>query len=331
MAHIFVESLEVPHLPSQDWGMDDKFEPPPGSFYVPAPDPTRGQSAAWLNKKALSDRESTLYNIGAIACAALVSAGPGIYDNHPFIGGSFVVVGLGGLLGLGLLLIWYRVKVTHAIIAALMTFCLILSYLVLTRPKEVITYEPPTAEDIEKATSPIRQQLDAKTQELASVTADRNSEKQRADKLDLAVTAAKNETVEARRANGDPIEVTLLPTHLRLQFNSIDQTPVEIDVANIHWSALSYTQKASWYCPNPQIPTFCMLFPPKGDKNDFDQKMIQLTIFFDRSIKYKSVSVDVFGANVGHGVVSNTDRMATIQLRPENSVSSFALDVKAVP
>jgi hypothetical protein len=260
--------------------MDDKFEPPPGSFYVPARDPTWGQSAAWLNKKPLSDRESMLYNIGAIACAALVSAGPGIYDNHPFIGGSFVVVGLGGLLGLGLLLIWYRVKVAHAIIAALMTVCIILGYFVLARPEEVITHDPPTAEDLEKATGPIQQKLDAKIEELASVTADRNSEKQRADKLDLAVAAAKNETVEARRANGDPIEVTLLPTHLRRQFNSIDETPSEIDMANIHWSTLSYTQKASWYCPNPKIPAFCVLFPAKGDKNDFDQKIIQLIIFF---------------------------------------------------
>jgi hypothetical protein len=254
--------------------MDDKFEPPPGNFYVPAPDPTWGQSAAWLNKKALSDRESMLYNIGAIACAALVSAGPGIYDNHPFIGGSFVVVGLGGLFGLGLLLIWYRVKVAHAIIAALMTVCIILGYFVFTRQKEVIVHDPATAEDIEKATVPIRRQLVTKTQELASVTAEQNSEKQRADKLDLEVAAAKNETVEARRANGDPIEVTLLPTHLRLQFNSLEGTPAEIDVANIHWTTVSYTQKASWYCPNPKIPTFCVLFPAKGDKNDFDQRLL---------------------------------------------------------
>ena len=62
--------------------MDDKFEPPLENFYVPAPDPAWNQPTAWLNKKAISDREAMLYNIGVVASAALLSAGPGIYDNH---------------------------------------------------------------------------------------------------------------------------------------------------------------------------------------------------------------------------------------------------------
>jgi hypothetical protein len=118
---------------------------------------------------------------------------------------------------------------------------------------------------------------------------------------------------------------------LRLQFNLVDGTPAEIDVANIHWTNVFYTQKASWYCQNPQLPSFCVLFPAKGDKNDFDQKIVELVIFFDRSIKYKSILIDVFGANVGHSVISQTDRMAAIQLRPENTVTSFALDIRAAP
>jgi hypothetical protein len=311
--------------------MVDKFEPPPGNFYVPAPDPAWNQPTAWLNKKAISDREAMLYNIGVVASAALLSAGPGIYDNHPFIGGGIVIAGLIGLSGLGLLLIWYRIKITHAIIAVLVGFCAIVSYLVLTRPKEVTVHDPPSAEDIQNAITPIRRQLEVTAKELASARVDADSEKQRADKLDLDVVAARNETVEARRAKSDSIEVNLLPSHLRLQFNSVDGTPAEIDVANIHWTNVFYTQKASWYCPNPQLPSFCVLFPAKGDKNDFDQKIVELVIFFDRSIKYKSILIDVFGANVGHSVISQTDRMAAIQLRPENTVTSFALDIRAAP
>jgi hypothetical protein len=52
------------------------------------------------NKKEFSDRESMLYTIGVGAFTALLSAGPGIYDNHPFIGGAFTLAGLAGLIGL---------------------------------------------------------------------------------------------------------------------------------------------------------------------------------------------------------------------------------------
>jgi hypothetical protein len=118
----------------------------------------------------------------------------------PFIGGGFVIACLIGLSGLGLLVIWYRINIIHAIIAVLVGFCAIVSYLVLTRPKEVTVHDPPSAEDIQNAITPIRRQLEVTAKELASAGVDADSEKQRADKLDLNVVAARNETVEARRA-----------------------------------------------------------------------------------------------------------------------------------
>ena len=133
------------------------------------------------NKKEFSDRESMLYTIGVGAFTALLSAGPGIYDNHPFIGGAFTLAGLAGLIGLGLLLIWYRIKIIHALVAALVAAGVVLSYVIWTKPKEVIVHDPPTTEDIEKATALIRKELAAKTQELTTVVTDRDAEKQRAD------------------------------------------------------------------------------------------------------------------------------------------------------
>ena len=74
-------------------------------------------------------------------------------------------------------MIWYRVKVIHALIAALVVISIVLGYVIWTKPKEVIVNDPPTAEDIAKATAPMR--------------ADRDAEKQRADNAQSQQAAAK--------------------------------------------------------------------------------------------------------------------------------------------
>ena len=92
-----------------------------------------------------------------------------------------------------------------------------------------------------------------------------------------------------------------------------------------------HTHKMSLYCPEPRLPTICVLMPPKGDKNDFDQTVIQLTMFFDRPIIYKTVAVNAFGAKVGvQSVTHQSNRVAIIELTPDKAVTSFVLDVKPI-
>jgi hypothetical protein len=106
--------------------MDHPPDPPPGNHFIgsvhgaydpPVPPSNKKALSDRDSKRALSDRESMLYTIGVGAFTALLSAGPGIYDNHSLIGGGFTLVGAVGLIGLGLLLIWYRVKIVHALTA----------------------------------------------------------------------------------------------------------------------------------------------------------------------------------------------------------------------
>jgi hypothetical protein len=144
-----------------------------------------------------------LYTIGVGAFTALLSAGPGIYDNHSLIGGGFTLVGAVGLIGLGLLLIWYRVKIVHALTAALVVISIVLGYLVSTKPKEVIVHDPPTAEDIAKAAAPIQKELAAKTQELTTVTTDRDAEKQRAESATQQLATYQSELAAANKVRDD--------------------------------------------------------------------------------------------------------------------------------
>ena len=161
--------------------MDHPPDLPPGNRYIPLVDGAYDPPVPPSNKKALSDRSQMLYNIGLGASVALLSCGPGIYDSHPLIGGGFTAAGAAGLIGLVLLLIWYRVRSVHGLIAALVITSIALVYVFWTKPKEVIVHDPPTAEDIKKTTAPIQNELDVKTQELTTVTTDRDAQKKRAD------------------------------------------------------------------------------------------------------------------------------------------------------
>ena len=93
-------------------------------------------------------------------------------------------VGTAGFIVTVVLLLRYHPKTAHALIAsiaALVATWAFLVYIIWINPKEVIVHDPPTAEDIEKAAAPIQKQLDAKTQELTTVTTDRDAEKHRAE------------------------------------------------------------------------------------------------------------------------------------------------------
>jgi hypothetical protein len=88
------------------------------------------------NKKAISDSSQILYTLGVGTSLALFTSGVTIYDNHTQAGGIFIVVGAAGLIGLALLLIWYRIRIIHALIAALVITLLALAYFIVTKPKE---------------------------------------------------------------------------------------------------------------------------------------------------------------------------------------------------
>ena len=151
-------------------------------------------------------------------------------------------------------------------------------------------------------------------------------QKQLKDAKEALVTAHK-ETEEAKQASLVATDVSSQPTHARLQFNSIDDTPVEIEAVNIHWSTFSYTSKVTKYCPYPQFPGLCSLIPAKGDKSDFDQTFIRIILFFDKPIIYKTVNINVFGAKVGDAIINKSNRIAVIELTPDKGVTSFVLEI----
>ena len=151
-----------------------------------------------------------------------------------------------------------------------------------------------------------------------------------------ALANANRATEAAKQASFVAIDVKDQPTHVLLQFNAVDATPMEIEAVNTHWATVSYTYKVSKDCPYPRAPTYCQyaamtLSVCCYDKNDFDQIFIRLILFFDRSIVYQSLVVNAFGANVSQSIVTQTERMATIELTPDKAVTSFVLNIKASP
>ena len=64
------------------------------------------------------------------------------------------------------LLKWYRFTTLHILIStviALLVSWAFLAYVIWTKPNEVIVHDPPTAEDIAKATAPIIAERDAQS------------------------------------------------------------------------------------------------------------------------------------------------------------------------
>jgi hypothetical protein len=115
-----------------------------------------------------SARDVTLYGVLGVLFGALLASGFALYDPHPGLGGFLSLVGAGGLIVMVILLIWYRLKIIHALIvtiAALLATWAIFAYVLWTKPNEVIVHDPPTAEDIAKATVPIIAERDAAIKE----------------------------------------------------------------------------------------------------------------------------------------------------------------------
>jgi hypothetical protein len=116
------------------------------------------------NKKELSTRDVTIYAIWISIFSAFLAAGlGGFYVEYPRLGGLFTLISAFGFIVLISRLREYRLTAIHALIAsiaALVATWAFLAYVIWTKPKEVIVQDPPTAEDIEKATAPIKSERD---------------------------------------------------------------------------------------------------------------------------------------------------------------------------
>jgi hypothetical protein len=121
-------------------------------------------SAPLSNKADFSGRDVTLYGVLGILFGSFLTGGFAFYDSYPIIGCILALIGGLGLIAMVILLTWYRLKIIHALIvtiAALVATWAVFAYVLWTKPKEVIVHDAPTAEDIEKATVPIKAERDA--------------------------------------------------------------------------------------------------------------------------------------------------------------------------
>lgn len=199
-------------------------------------------------------------------------------------------------------------------------------------PSEVI------AKAVSDAVTPIELKLNDETQKateleqkLKAITipaADADIEKATSQLRD-ELAAAKQEIIEAKKADGDPVSVTSLPTHIRLQFNASETKPVEIDSANIHWSWLPLVLRVGTMCVDTALGKRCWDMPPQGDKNDKDEKVVFLTLVFDHPIIYKSATTNVNGAKVSVFEQELNSRFLILLLFPDPT--NFVLEVKPVP
>lgn len=153
--------------------MGDPFELPPGDKYIPLlHDPEVGQSGAAKSSVPPPDKDDlrlvTLYGVLGGFFVAAIWQGVTLYDSHPWFGGGTALFGIAGLSLTVIFLIRYRPKTVHALIvttAGLIAALAFLAYVIWTKPKEVIVHDPPTAEDIEKATAPTKAERDTAIKE----------------------------------------------------------------------------------------------------------------------------------------------------------------------
>jgi hypothetical protein len=121
------------------------------------------------NKKELSTSGDAIYGIWITIFGAFLVAGlSGFYVDDPKLGIVFTLISAIGFIVMMSRLRGYRLTAIHALIASiaiLVVACGSLAYLLWTKPKEVIVHDPPTAEDIEKATAPIKAARDTAIKE----------------------------------------------------------------------------------------------------------------------------------------------------------------------
>lgn len=152
--------------------MGDPVDLPPRDVYIPLlHDADMGANSAVPppDKKEPSTKDEIIYGIVVTIFGAFLVAGlGGFYENNAILGSVFIIVAAVGFLALFIRLKEYRLTAIHALIAVIALLVVAsasLVYLLWTKPKEVIVHNPPTAEDIAKATAPLIAERDTAIKE----------------------------------------------------------------------------------------------------------------------------------------------------------------------
>ena len=204
----------------------------------------------------------------------------------------------------------------------------------------------PSVGDLSEATAPIIAERDAEKRR--ADTAERERDAARASVVPLKETVnaerqSTNDTIKkladeleaARKANGDPVPVDNLPTHIRLQFNSLYTQPVEIDNANVQWTWATLTRRMGKACLNEaRVGQVCVrVNGPQNDKNDYEERVAMITLIFDRPISYRDVQLNANGVCVMKDMEARSSRYYSVILYPceKNDNLNFVAEFTAKP
>jgi hypothetical protein len=152
------------------------------------------------NKMELSTRDTIIYSAWVAIFSAFLAAGlGGFYVDYPRLGTLFTVISAIGFIVMIIRLREYRLTVVHALIASIVVLiaaCASLAYLLLTKPKEAIVHDPPTTEDVDKATAPIRAELETEKQRVDNAQSQQRATDQTQISNFQSQLAAANKTVD---------------------------------------------------------------------------------------------------------------------------------------
>jgi hypothetical protein len=138
------------------------------------------------------------------------------------------------------------------------------------------------------------------------------------------------------------VELTTIPTTLRLQFNAVDKRPEEIEARNIHWTVANYDEQRKqspdrkYVCDSPPPPNFGVVAPSLlGDQNcayrDIPSyhEVINTILFltFDRPISAKQIKLNPHGADLPKWDAETlNDKLATIYFHGD--MAHMILDIE---
>ena len=211
----------------------------------------------------------------------------------------------------------------------------------------------------------LKSKLDTKTQELGSATKqhtdlkskldsaihERDSAKRESDeksaelaKQDLKIKELQQDLETASKAKPtgtdttSGADTTYVPTHLKLQFNAADITPVELDKANVQWSSVTYAERVAqkcgvqWY--QNLVPLYvCEDILNPTDKDYVTRKVTIVMLSFDKPISYRNVVVDFHEADfhwtrLDIHPLGKQERFTTVSLWPNLAHVVVDIDMK---
>ena len=217
------------------------------------------------------------------------------------------------------------------IFAALIVLSLIFSPIIEEKRRPFSAWFPSraSAEDITKATALIIAERDAEKQRADIAEKERDAARASVAPLKATMDAERqstNDTIKkladeleaARKANSEPVPVNNLPTHIRLQFNSLYTQPVEIDSANVQWKWTTLTRRMGKSCVNDARygPICVRVNGPQNDKNDYEERIAIITLIFDKPISYRDVQLNANGVCIKTDPDARSSRYFSVILYP---------------